>query len=174
VTVGRRKAFRIATIGLLLLSLVFHLFLIGVEWYQFDSRLSCDRMLSRKEWFDCMTGESHTHIRLMIMSLSVWLLAGVGMLLGRYTAMLVSAVVIASWIAGIGWFLAYHWQQSFVPYLPFGEATPEAIYRFAIIGLGAAAFFIGPVLLSWLTGVRLRADRSLMRVSIKSQLDAFE
>src|SRR5262245_30621978 len=53
-------------------------------WSQFDSRLSCDRMISWHEWFACMHGQSHEHILAAEMSVGTWAIAGVVGILGRY------------------------------------------------------------------------------------------
>src|SRR5215475_10337847 len=63
-------------------------------WSRFDSRLSCDRMISWDEWLACM--QSHEHILFFSeLAVAAWVVAGIVGTLGRFLPLYISFVFLA-------------------------------------------------------------------------------
>jgi hypothetical protein len=131
--------------------------LITLNWWQFDSRLSCDRLPYWGEWIECLHGTSHLYIPMAEIAVGSWFVGGAAMLLGRFLPRYISVIVPARVaIAFIGFIVGY-WYTAITPYRPFGEPIPWDIFRFAIIAGVLAVYLMGPVAGAWLFGLSARA-----------------
>jgi hypothetical protein len=155
---------RIVAAVFLFTSLATQTLLIAHYWWEFDPRLSCDRLPYWGEWIDCLHGKSHLYLVLTEMALGSWLIAGVAMLLGRFIPIFISVIVPGGVAILVVWYMVVYWYEEVIPRAPFGEPTARDVFVFALTAGVFAAHWIGPVIGAWLFGLCARADDRLLRV----------
>jgi len=145
--------FRYTGLGLAGLSLIFQVFAIIFTWWDFDSRLTCDRLAGWREWMSCLHGPAHLHVWLIELSVVVWVLAGLALVTGRCFPGYVSAL-LPLMIAG---FFAFgtnlYWENHIVPHMDFGEATRQQLVFFALVEVLVLIILVFPVFGGWLVGL---------------------
>jgi hypothetical protein len=159
VTVARCKALRILAGAILLISVATQIVLIVYYWWNFDPRVSCDRLSGWGEWIVCLHGISHLHILAAEQAVGSWLVAGIAMLLGRFLSPYISIVVPGGAAATFIWFMIDYWHDAVTPYAHFGVPTVWHVTVFTITISTLAAHLLGPVAGAWLWGLCARADR---------------
>ena len=139
---------------------------IALSWWNFDPRLSCDRLPSWEEWLQCLHGVSHSHVIMTENALIAWIVAGAALLLGRILPPYISIVLPAVAAAGLTAHLARFWRESFVAYAPFGETTLKDALTFAGTALPLTLFLLCPIVGAWLLGIyrRYRPPRAHVEV----------
>lgn len=159
----RREPSRMRVTGWLLVAaaLLVQVLAIAEAWYDFDPRLSCDRLPHWGEWFSCLHGTSHPHIILIDIAALAWAAAGLTMLLGRILPSFVSAVVpiLLTLVLVLGAIL--HWTEVINPHVAYDDLTLEvSVLRekiaFAIRTALEFACFVLPAAGTWLLGLRGR------------------
>jgi hypothetical protein len=164
VTDVRSKWLRISAIGILLISAVVQLMIVGQYWADFDSRLSCDRLKYWDEWISCLHGQSHLHIVFTEVFVGTWLIAGVGALLGRRLSPYISVVLPGAMLVGVLWWVLDFWQDSVLVLLPFSQPGPAELLVLGTVAGAVAACLTGPARGAWLLGLRRRGNRSPQRI----------
>lgn len=164
-TDARRKMLRIAAVAIVLISVATQTLLIANSWWDFDPRLTCDRLPYWQEWIECLHGESHLYIQMAELAVGSWLIAGVATLLGRFLPPYISAIVPGCVAVGFIWFMNRYWHEAVTPYAPFGQPTLSNVFAFTIVCGALATYLVGPVAGAWLLGLYARTGRRPFRVS---------
>jgi hypothetical protein len=155
---------RIAAVTAAVISAATRTMVIFSEWWNFDSRLSCDRLLYWGEWIACLHGQSHLYITSTELAAGIWLIAALTFLLTRsvspYFAIVFPALVTASLVAyGIN-----YWHKSFIPFTAVGGPSSWEIFMFAKMVAGIVIYLVGPLVAGWLLGLYARAQRRAARL----------
>jgi hypothetical protein len=165
VTNAKRKPVRLMAGAAVFISVAIQAIVIALSWWEFDPRLSCDRLLYWGEWIECLHGTSHQYILIIEMAVGSWLVAGITMLLGRFLPWYISVILPAGATAVfILWMIGY-WHTAVTPYRPFGEPTLGDFFYFAMVAGPVAVFLVGPITGAWLFGLSARARRLLLKAS---------
>jgi hypothetical protein len=131
--------------------------LVGL-WLQFDSRLSCDRMIYWNEWLDCMHGQSHLHIVFAEVSVASWAVAGVVGTVGRFLPPYISFIFPAGMAVALALVLVGFWHEWYrprtAPTLSFSD-----ILNFTLAAGAVALISLGPSVSAWLLGLHKRTGR---------------
>lgn len=159
-----RTGFRIAAYALALVSLAFQVPSIVFLWWNFDKRLSCDRLLYWNEWIACLHGQSHLHILALEFAVAVWAIAGVGMALGRFLPWYISIFIPAGMAVASIWILVGHWHEDFRPRTD-PVLSSQDILNFSSTAGAVAIFFVGPVVAAWVVGLCGRRRGRLLRLA---------
>jgi hypothetical protein len=163
VTERKQQIIRILAYAIALLAAAKQAIDIGSAWWDFDPRLSCDRLRQWSEWIVCLHGESHLYITSIEVAVGSWLLASLTYLLARsvspYFSLLFPGLVAASLVA----FLVQYWHDRFIPFIPLGEPSLWDLFQFAILTAELTASLVGPLAAGWLLGLYARAQRCAAR-----------
>jgi hypothetical protein len=165
VTNAKRKPLRLTAGAVVVISVAIQTLLIALSWWDFDPRLSCDRLLYWGEWIECLHGTSHQYILTIEFAVSTWIVGGVAMLLGRFLPPYISVLPPAAAVVESILLMIDVWHTALMPYWPFGEPTLRDIFDFAIVAGALAVFLVGPVTGAWLFGLSARASRLLLKES---------
>jgi hypothetical protein len=161
---AKRSGLRIAAGAIALTSVATQVLLLVYYWWDFDLRLSCDRLLYWNEWIACLHGTSHLHVLTAEFAIAVWVVAGIGMTLGRFLPPYISILLPVSVAVVLILYLIGYWQQDFRP-----RAEPilsvRDIFNFSVTAGALAVFLVGPVAGAWLWGLFSRRHRRLLRLS---------
>jgi hypothetical protein len=158
-TDAKRKALRTAAVAIVIVSIVTQALLIAYYWWNFDPRVSCDRLPHWGEWIACLHGISHLYILTAEQAVGSWLIAGVAMLLGRFVPPYISAIVPGGIAVVFVWFLIDHWHETVTPYAHFGVPTVWHVTAFATVAAVIAVLLVAPVAGGWLLGLCARTSR---------------
>jgi hypothetical protein len=155
-TDGKRKVFRITARVLVLMSLAGQALVVIFV----SSRLSCGQLPYWGEWLACLHQGENSPILMAEGCLVVWLVAGIGALLGRFLPPYISVIVPVGVAVAVIWFVQENLE------LP-GQLPPLWYIFTCVIGFGAVAIVLGgPVVGAWLWGLARRGGRrSLLRLS---------
>jgi hypothetical protein len=160
----KRGVLWIAALIIALVAAALQIVMVVGVWSQFDSRLSCDRMISWDEWFACMHGQSHQHILAAEMSVGTWAIAGVVGTLGRYLPPYISFILPAGMAIVLASLLIRVWPEWLrrlaVPSVSFSD-----ILNFTLIGGTVALVLLGPSVSAWFLGFHKRRDRARPQLS---------
>lgn len=159
--------FRIVSWSVLLVSLVIQALSITYRWWDFDPRLSCERLVRWDEWISCMHSHSHLYVSYFELAVGAWLAAGIAASAARmlppYISVIAPGGVIALWF----WEMTNYWNEDVVPYAiihyPFEVPTPTIVLSFAVTAGYLAAYMVAPVAAAWLLGFQARTRRRLAR-----------
>jgi hypothetical protein len=152
----KRRTLRGAALVLVAVAAVLQIIMIAYTLWNFDSNVSCDRLLYWSEWLDCMHGQSHAYVRTTELALSSWIIAAIAVFAGRRLPPYVSVLVPGSIAILIGWFLTDYWRETVVLYAPFGQATIWDAIGFMITAVLVVIFSLGPAAGAWLLGLYRR------------------
>lgn len=153
---AQRKPLRSVAKALVVISILTQVAVVAYACWDFDPRLSCDRLLHWDEWIDCLHGKSHEYVLAAENAVGSWVIAGVALLLARLLPAYVSMVapgLVLIWIASS---IA---DQIFLDIDLRGSPTAKEILVFMMSTAKLVIFMVGPVLGAWLLGVDDRARR---------------
>jgi hypothetical protein len=156
---------RLTASAVVIISVAVQILFIAASWQEFDSRLSCDRLLYWGEWIECLHGTSHLYILAIELAVGSWLVAGTAMLLGRFLPRYISVFVPAGASAAFIYGAIEYWYVEVTPRIPFGEPTLRDIFGFAIAAGLFAVYLVGPVTGTWLFGTIRRAGELTLKES---------
>jgi hypothetical protein len=161
---AKRNGLRIAAGGVVLTSVAAQALILVYFWWDFDPRLSCDRLLYWNEWITCLHGTSHLYILTAESAVAVWVVAGIGTALGRFLPPYISILLPVGMAVVLILYLIGYWQLDFRP-----RAEPILsvwdIFNFSVTAGALAVFLVGPVAGAWLWGLFSRRHRRLLRLS---------
>jgi hypothetical protein len=161
---GKRGVLWVAALIVALISAALQIVMVAGVWSQFDSRLSCDRMISWGEWLDCMHGQSHQHILAAEVSLATWAIAGIVGALARYLAPCISFILPAGMVIVLALLLIRYWpewsRRRTAPTLSFSD-----VLNFTLMAGGVMLVLLGPSVSAWLLGFHKRGDRARPQLS---------
>jgi hypothetical protein len=150
--------------ALLLAGIATQFISVARAWWQFDPRLSCDRMPGWAEWIGCLHGHSHAYLKDTEAALVVWFIAAIAMVLGVFLPPYISAIPPTLAVAVFAWTAVNHWHEAVLPLGPFGQPRTGDVIYFVEWTLIVIAFFVGPVIGAWLRAIDARRDRLELRV----------
>src|SRR5829696_10586788 len=102
---------RTASRAIWTVSVATQLLTVAYYWWNFDPRLSCDRLPYWTEWLNCLHAPFHTDVIISEVAIGVLLIAGLTVLLGRYLPAYVSVLLpLICAIAAI-WAVMKQWQE---------------------------------------------------------------
>jgi hypothetical protein len=158
-----RKRLRIAAGAVALASVATQVLMIVFFWWDFDPRLSCDRLPYWDEWIDCLHGHSHLYILTAECAIATWIIAAVGMTFARFLPAYVSVVGLGGITLGLLWYLLDYlldyWEHDFRPR---AEAVLSVwdIFNFSVTVAALGMFLVGPVIAAWFWGLDRRTHRT--------------
>jgi hypothetical protein len=155
-TDGKRKALRIAAGVLLLMSLAGQVLVIIIV----SSRFSCGETPDWGDWLACLHEGETSPVLMAEGCVVVWLIGGIGGLLGRFLPPYISVIVPVGVAVAVIWFVYEN--------LDLPDQLPPLWYMsIFVIGAGGIAIVLGgPVVGAWLWGFARRGRRrSLLRLS---------
>jgi hypothetical protein len=157
---GRKPdRFRAVGVALILLAFAMHIPTIAYYRWNFDPRLSCDRLPGWGEWISCIHGSSHLHVTMTEIAIGCWILAAVGWLSARSVPFTISVIVPITVTGLLAWAMILVWRESVTSYMPFGESTLSQRIIFTINVSLLVVYTVFPVAGAWLLGVIARRTR---------------
>jgi len=165
VTNAKCKPLRLTAGAVIVIAVAIQTLFIAFSWWDFDPRLSCDRLLYWGEWIECLHGTSHQYILTIEFAASSWIVGGIAMLLGLFLPRYISVLLPAGAAVASILVMIEMWDTQVTPYVPFGEPTPRDIFHFAIVAGSGAVFLVGPITGAWLFGLSARAGRLRLKES---------
>jgi hypothetical protein len=142
--------------GLAGTALIFQICAIVTLWWDFDSRTSCDRLQSWREWLSCLHSSSHQHVLKVEYALAIWAIAGLVLILAKrlpaYVSVLGPLVITIVFAAGQGLL----WKTNVVPRMVWGEPTGDQLMQFAFAVGADTIFSLFPLVGLWLIGLNAR------------------
>jgi hypothetical protein len=160
---GNYTALRVASWGILFVSLAIQALYITYQWWNFDPRVSCERLIRWDERISCMHGRSHAYVLFSESAVVTWFVAGLAALAARMLPPYIS--IIAPGGATAYWLLVMidDWNVNVVPYAEFGVPSLGSVSIFALAAGLLAAYVVAPVAGAWLLGLQARTRRRLAR-----------
>jgi len=160
----KRGALWVTALIVVLISAALQILILIGLWLQFDSRLSCDRMIYWDEWFACMHGESHAHITFAEASIATWAAAGIVSALGRFLARFGSFLLPVGMAMTFVWFQIGYWLGWYRPG-PRLALTSSDILNFTFGTCLLVLFWFGPSVSAWLLALHKRKNRARLQLS---------
>lgn len=148
-----------------LIGLGSHILGIVHAWYDFDPRLSCDRLAQWGEWISCLHGRSHAYLMMIEVAVASWTIAVLALLLTRFRSTYILAIVP---LAAIGFFIfgsVIYWNKFVVPYASFGRASSSQIIGFTIVECLMLLYMGSPLVGACLLGLHARRKRFSARLN---------
>lgn len=149
----KHKALGIAARVVVLMALAGQILIVIANWWMFGSRRSCSHLIDWAEWIACVQGDFYFAAAACAI---LWIVAGIGALLGRFLPPYISAIVPLGMAVAVIWFALKDLNLS-------ESLTPLYAFLFVITDGLIAMPFAGPVVGAWLWGLSRR--RSPLRLS---------
>jgi hypothetical protein len=148
-TNGNRKVLRVTAMVVALVSLAVQGLVVFGAWWIFDPR-QCDYW---GEWIACLLGAPQYLFIFAAAGAVAWVVAGIGLALGRFLPPYLSAILILGLIVAFIWYLHFTSNPSI---------DNKLVLRITI----AMLFLTGPTVAAWTWGLCSRdRRRSVLRLS---------